>query len=98
MANATPSGSSAASRFLKLTDLAETLNISLAQAYALVRSGDLAAIKVGGRGQWRVERTELERYVTQSYADTRAFISEHPFGSGKDESLLDDDGQVDDRR
>ncbi len=38
-------------RFLTLADVAETLNISSAQAYALVRSGDLRAIKVGGRGQ-----------------------------------------------
>jgi excisionase family DNA binding protein len=38
-------------RFLQLADVAEILNISSAQAYALVRSGDLPAIKVGGRGQ-----------------------------------------------
>ena len=30
----------AAARFLSLTDVAETLNISIAQAYALVRRGD----------------------------------------------------------
>ena len=42
-------------RFLQLADVAETLNISSAQVYALVRSGDLPAIKIGGRGQWRVE-------------------------------------------
>ena len=42
-------------RFLQLADVAEVLNISAAQAYALVRSGELPAIKVGGRGQWRVE-------------------------------------------
>src|SRR2546423_13416914 len=40
-------------RFLLLSDVAEVLNISAAQAYALVRSGELPAIKVGGRGQWR---------------------------------------------
>ena len=36
-------------RFLQLADVAEVLNISAAQAYALVRSGDLPAIKIGGR-------------------------------------------------
>ena len=43
-------------RFVPLADVAETLSISASQAYALVRSGELRAIKVGGRGQWRVEQ------------------------------------------
>ena len=51
-------------RFLQLADVAEVLNISAAQAYALVRSGDLPAIKIGGRGQWRVEASVLEEYIT----------------------------------
>jgi excisionase family DNA binding protein len=63
-----------APRFLPLTDVAEILNISSAQAYALVRSGDLPAIKVGGRGQWRVEVTELESYIQRMYAETRAHV------------------------
>ena len=33
-------------RFLQLADVAEVLNISAAQAYALVRSGELPAIKI----------------------------------------------------
>ena len=41
-------------RFLTLADVAEILNVSAAQAYALVRSGEVPAIQVGGRGQWRV--------------------------------------------
>ena len=68
-------------RFLTLADVADTLNVSAAQAYALVRSGDLPAIKVGGRGQWRVESTELETYITRMYDETRQFVSAHPFGS-----------------
>lgn len=41
-------------RFLTLADVSEVLNTSSAQVYALVRRGDLPAIKIGGRGQWRV--------------------------------------------
>ena len=65
-------------RFLTLPDVAEQLNISAAQAYALVRSGDLPAIKVGGRGQWRVEATELEAYIQRMYQQTRALIDAPP--------------------
>jgi excisionase family DNA binding protein len=68
-----------APRFLRLSDVAEILNTSSNQVYALVRSGDLPAIKIGGRGQWRVEETELETYIQRMYVQTRTFIAEHPF-------------------
>jgi len=58
------------SRFLTLADIGDVLNISAAQAYALVRSGDLPAIKVGGRGQWRIEASELEKYIERMYVAT----------------------------
>jgi len=72
-------------RFLQLADVAEVLNISAAQAYALVRSGDLPAIKVGGRGQWRVETNELEGYIARMYEETRDFVSTHPLGRTDDD-------------
>jgi excisionase family DNA binding protein len=37
-------------RFLTLADVAEQLQINAPAAYALVRSGELKAIQVGGRG------------------------------------------------
>ena len=59
-------------RFLTLDDVAEILNVSWSQAYALVRRKELIAIQIGGRGQWRVEVDELERYIQQKYAEARA--------------------------
>ncbi len=74
-----------AQRFLQLAEVSEILNISSAQAYALVRSGELPAIKIGGRGQWRVEATELEGYIQRMYAETKSFVQAHPFGgTGED--------------
>jgi excisionase family DNA binding protein len=69
----------AADRFLTLADVAEVLNISASQTYALVRSGELEGIKIGGRGQWRVERDKLETYIARMYDQTRTFVSTHPF-------------------
>ena len=66
-------------RFLTLTDVAEVLNISTSQAYALVRNKELEAIKIGGRGQWRVERDKLEEYIQRMYSETREFLASHPF-------------------
>jgi excisionase family DNA binding protein len=60
-----------ASRFLSLADVQEMLNISAAQAYSLVRSGELPAIQVGPKKVWRVEATKLEEYIEAQYARTR---------------------------
>jgi excisionase family DNA binding protein len=58
-------------RFLTLADAADILNVSASQAYALVRSGELPAIKVGGSGHWRVERSMLESYIEAKYEESR---------------------------
>ena len=73
---------SATPRFLQLADVAEVLNISGAQVYALVRRHELKAIKIGGRGQWRVEASELEAYIQRAYADAEQFVRDHPFVEG----------------
>ena len=57
-------------RFLTLTDVAETLNISGQAARALVRSGELPAIQVGGRGQWRVEKARFEQWIEKRHQET----------------------------
>ena len=51
------------------------------QAYALVRSGELPAIKIGGRGVWRVDRKELEGYVDRLHEETAAWTKNHPLGA-----------------
>ena len=62
-------------RFLTLADVAEELSISVAQARTLVRSGELPAIQVGGRGMWRVEAVVLEDYIQRQYAKTRSAVA-----------------------
>ena len=71
-------------RFLQLADVAEVLNISVNQVYALVRRGDLVAVKIGGRGQWRVEADQLEAYIARLYEQTIEFIHAHPFGEDEE--------------
>jgi excisionase family DNA binding protein len=69
----------AAPRFLTLGEVAEILNTSSAQVYALVRRGELRAIKIGGRGQWRVEVSQLEDYIQRMYDEADTFVAKHPF-------------------
>jgi excisionase family DNA binding protein len=77
-------------RFLLLADVAEILNVSPVQARALVTSGELPAIKVGGRGQWRIEAAELEAYIQRKYAETRALLQARP---GRSPGPDDEPGQ-----
>ncbi|HEX5089134.1 MAG TPA: helix-turn-helix domain-containing protein [Nocardioides sp.] len=78
-------------RFLTLADVAELLSTSVAQVYAMVRRGDLPAIKIGGRGQWRVSEDDLEAYLAELKTATRKFIDDHPFESGDGAETEDED-------
>jgi excisionase family DNA binding protein len=67
-------------RFYTLDDVATILNVRVAQVYAIVRSGELAAVKIGGRGVWRVDRNQLEAYIDRLHEETRAWAKAHPLG------------------
>ena len=54
-------------RFLTIEDVALELATSKSQIYALLRSGDLKGIQIGGRSQWRIERVKLEEYISEAY-------------------------------
>ena len=75
-------------RFLQLEDVAGELAVSQSQVYHMVRSGELPAIKIGGRGQWRVERAELEAYIAAKYTETAEWVRENPLSS-KDGNNVD---------
>jgi excisionase family DNA binding protein len=49
---------------MDLDEVANTLSVSRAQVYALVRTGRLRAIKLGGRGVWRVEQCAMEAFIS----------------------------------
>jgi excisionase family DNA binding protein len=65
-------------RFYTLEDVATILNVRVAQVYALVRSGELPAVKLGGRGVWRVDRLQLEGYIERMHEQTADWARKHP--------------------
>jgi excisionase family DNA binding protein len=65
-------------RFYTLDQTARYLNVSKPQVYALVRSGELPAIKLGGRGVWRVDRRQLETYIERLLKETSEWAKAHP--------------------
>lgn len=79
-----------APRFLTLADVAEVLNVTTRQTYALVRSGELRGIQIGGKGQWRVETTELEDYIQRQYARSEETLRDLRTEAGRDAPVAED--------
>lgn len=67
-----------APRYLKLEDVAAYLSVSVPQVYSLVRSRELPAIKLGGRGVWRVDRAKLDTFLEKLEEETAVWAKAHP--------------------
>ena len=66
-----PDSPDALGRFLTVADAAELLNVQAADVQALVKSGELPAIRIGDSGKWRIERIVLEAYIEALYEESR---------------------------
>lgn len=62
-------------RFLTIEQVAEELNVGLPTVRALLTSGELRGIQVGGRGLWHIEVQDLEDYIDKTYRDTAERIA-----------------------
>lgn len=79
--------SEVAPRYLKLEDVAAYLSVSVPQVYALVRSGKLPAVKIGGRGVWRVDREKLDTYLENLEEETAKWAKAHPLNPRDKDSM-----------
>ncbi|MBX7161683.1 MAG: helix-turn-helix domain-containing protein [Acidimicrobiia bacterium] len=50
-------------KLLTPNEVAELLNVSVAQVYTLLRGNELPGLKIGKRGVWRVDPDQLAAYV-----------------------------------
>lgn len=62
-------------RFLTIEQVAEELNVSVSQIRALLKSGELRGIQVGGRHVWRIAASDVEDYITEAYRLTAERIA-----------------------
>ncbi len=53
--------------FVSVAAAAEILAVSISHVYALVRSGELPALRVGRKGPWRISTRALEIFIAQRY-------------------------------
>ncbi|MFY9262686.1 MAG: helix-turn-helix domain-containing protein [Actinomycetaceae bacterium] len=66
-------------KFLTIADVADYLSVSAGQVRTLIKNGEIPAIQVGGRGQWRIEQAKLEEYIERGYEMTRKKIAANEF-------------------
>jgi excisionase family DNA binding protein len=62
-------------RFLTVEQAAEELNVKSSLIRALIKTGELRAIQIGGRGLWRIGRQDIEDYVSDAYRRTAERIA-----------------------
>lgn len=62
-------------RFYTIPEVAEQLATSEQQIRAILKSGDLEGIQVGGRGQWRIGKVKLDEYIERLYAAQKGALS-----------------------
>jgi excisionase family DNA binding protein len=67
-------------RFLTIEQVAQELNVSEVQVRALLRSGELPGIQVGGRGVWRIGVNDVEDFIAEAYRKTAERIAAGDLG------------------
>ena len=51
------------------------MNVKQSLVQGLIRTGELRAFQVGGRGMWRIGRQDVEDYIEQAYRRTAERIA-----------------------
>jgi excisionase family DNA binding protein len=65
-------------RAYTLNEVAEILTISMSQAYAIVRSGELKGFQIGGKLVWRIEPKDLDDYIDEMKRATAERLASEP--------------------
>lgn len=71
-------------RFLTIEQVAQELNVGEPLIRAMLKSGELRGIQIGGRGAWRIGNEDLDAYVEAAYRRTaeritRGDVAEYSF-------------------
>jgi excisionase family DNA binding protein len=76
------------SQLLTLSQVREILNVGMPALYALLSSGELRGLQIGGRRMWRVSEDDLADYLERAYQETQERIAA---GTIKAEALEDEE-------
>lgn len=73
---------------LTLSQVKDILNVGMPTIYALLSSGELRGLQIGGRRMWRVSEDDLADYLERAYKETQERIAA---GTIRAETLEDED-------
>lgn len=73
-------------RMLSLAEVKDVLNVGMQTVYALLRSGELRGVQIGGRGIWRVSEDDLGAYLDRAYQETQDRIATGQISAGEDDA------------
>ncbi|WP_104140910.1 helix-turn-helix domain-containing protein [Arthrobacter sp. ZGTC131] len=62
-------------KMLTLSEVREILNVGMPTLYALLSSGELRGVQLGGRRMWRVSEEDLAAYLERAYKETQERIA-----------------------
>lgn len=62
---------SPARRFITPAEVADMLSLDQGAVESLLESGELRAIRIGPRHEWRIERSVLDGYLEAKYEESR---------------------------
>lgn len=62
-------------RFMTISQAAEEMNVKQSLIQGLIRTGELRALQVGGRGLWRIGGEDVEDYIADAYRQTAERIA-----------------------
>lgn len=62
-----PQSEKSVPRFLTIEQVAEELATSEVQIRAMLKTGQLKGIQIGGRNVWRIGRQDLEDFIQDAY-------------------------------
>lgn len=70
-------------RFLTIDQVAQELNVGEPLVRAMLKSGELRGIQVGGRGAWRIGVADIEAYIEWAYLKTAERIANGDFAEAE---------------
>jgi excisionase family DNA binding protein len=62
-------------RFLTVPEAADLLRVNTGEVHKLIATGELAALRVGTKGPWRIELTVLEDFISEQYELARRSVA-----------------------
>lgn len=74
-------------RFLTVEQVAEELNVGVPLVRAMLKSGEIRGIQIGGRGLWRIGVVDLDAFIETAYTKTASRVASGEIGEREEPTM-----------